>query len=490
MLELTKSRYLSWLQCPKRLWIECNDPGIQPKLSLSQQRIIQQGIDVGKLAWKDFPDGLEITSRDRQQAIADTQTAIDSGIPTIFEASFAWNHLYIKCDILHRTRDNGWELIEVKSATKQKPEYFDDLAIQHYVLQQLGLQVYRISLQTINSKTCTFPDLSNFFTRCDVTDEIEELTTTLATNSQAASSVMQQESCPDTDIGDRCHKPNPCPFQSHCWQHVPQPSIFSIPRLNAKKKAELYGQGILQLSDVPDDYPLSEKQREYVTVSNERAIRIDLDGIAALLTELEYPIHFLDFETINPAIPYFEGLKPYEQYPFQYSCHILHANGTVEHVEFLHTSTTDPRQPLAQSLADCLHPHGAIVAYSASFEKGVMQKLAATVPEVSAPLESAIARLWDQLDIFRNHYQHPDFQGSNSIKRVFPVLCPDRPSYDSLAVRKGDDAQAYWLQTIGLPDSAEKTRMAQELKDYCRLDTQAMVDIHFVLQELVKPTNH
>ncbi|MEL7085118.1 MAG: DUF2779 domain-containing protein [Cyanobacteria bacterium P01_A01_bin.3] len=487
MLELTKSRYLSWLQCPKRLWIECNEPAIQPKQSLAQQRIIQQGIDVGKLAWNDFPGGHTIGSRDLQQALVDTQTAIASGCPAIFEASFAWNHLYIKCDILLRTGSNAWELIEVKSATNAKPEYFDDLAIQTYVLQQVELNVDRISLQTINSKTCAFPDLSNYFNRCDVTDEVKELTNHLDAHSQAALSVMQQGSCPDTDIGDRCRKPNPCPFQSHCWQHVPQPSIFSIPRLNAKKKADLYKQGIVHLQDVPDTYPLSDNQREYVNLVNERAVRIDRDGIAALMAELAYPIHFLDFETINPAIPQFDGLKPYEQYPFQYSCHLLHADGAVEHVEFLHTDTSDPRQPLARSLASHLHSDGAVVAYSASFEKGVMQKLATTFPEFAAPLEAAISRLWDQLDVFRHHYQHPDFQGSNSIKRVFPVLCPERPSYDILTVRKGDDAQAYWLQAIALPESADKARMVQDLKDYCRLDTQAMLDIHYVLQELVTP---
>ena len=489
MLELTKSRYLSWLQCPKRLWIECNDPSIRPELSLAQQRIIEQGNEVGRLAWQEFPNGQLIGSRDRQQAIIDTQAAMASNALAIFEASFGWINLYIKCDILVRQSKNLWELIEVKSATKAKDEYIDDLAFQSYVLQLVGIHLAQISLQTINSKSCVFPELSNFFTRCDVTEEVCDRVGSIADRLQEASNAMQRSSCPDVEIGDRCRKPTPCPFQSHCWQNVPRSSIFTIPRLNAKKKADLYAQGVIHLRDVPDSYPLSNNQREYVNLANTQSIRIDRDGIQALLSQLTYPIHFLDFETINPAIPQFNGLKPYEQYPFQYSCHILNADGSLEHVEFLQTDVSDPRESLARSLVNHLHPEGSIVAYFATFEKGVMRSLASTFPDLAAPLESAIARLWDQLDVFRHYYHHPDFQGSNSIKRVFPVLCPERPNYDILTVRKGDDAQAYWLQMIALPESAEKTRMTKDLKDYCRLDTQAMLDIHYVLQDLINPAN-
>ena len=480
--DLTKSRYLSWLQCPKRLWLEVHQPDLQADLSLAQQRIIQQGTEVGAFARTYFPGGVLIDSSDRQQAIIQTQAAILGDVPYIFEAAFQWESLYIKCDVLERQDSNCWSAIEVKSASKVKPEYLDDLAFQTYVLHNLDVQLRSTELLNVNTKSCFFPDLQNFFIRTDLTDEVTDLLGTMSGQLQQASNTIAQTSCPDIEIGDRCTKPNPCPFKPHCWQAVPEQSIFTIPRLHARKKADLYAQGIVHLQDIPADYPLSDNQRNYVDLVTEDSIQIDRQGIQQLLSELTYPIHFLDFETINPAIPQFEGLKPYESYPFQYSCHILHADGREEWEDFLHTETTDPRESLANTLVTHLNSTGSVVAYSASFEKGVMQRLANRFPHLSNRLESAIDRLWDQLDVFRHYYQHPGFQGSNSIKKVFPVLCPDRPQYDSLTIRKGDDAQACWMQMVISQDAGDKAKLAAELREYCKLDTQAMLEIHRVLQ--------
>ncbi|MGK7906586.1 MAG: DUF2779 domain-containing protein [Synechococcus sp.] len=485
MAELTKSRYLSWLQCPKRLWLEVHQPELQPPLSPSQQRIIDQGSEVGRFAWGYFPGGQLVDSRDRHHAIANTRQMMQAGISFIFEAAFAYQDLYIKCDVLENHRDGSWGLVEVKSATKVKPEHIEDLAFQSYILQKLGFSIRNIDLLRVNGKDCTFPDLSNFFIREPLTEIVLGRLSEFEHQLQLVSRTLAQTNCPDIDIGDRCSKPNPCPFKECCWKHVPDRSIFTIPRLHASKKSDLCAQGILHILDIPTDYPLSNTQKQYVELIRSNQIQIDLPGIVAALSELTYPIHFLDFETINPAIPLLDGLTPYEAYPFQYSCHVLQADGSVDHYEFLHDDTSDPREPLALSLVTHLQPVGSVVAYSASFEKRVLKGLALTFPTLATPLESAIVRLWDQLDIFRQHYHHPGFQGSNSIKRVFPVLCPDRIQYDSLQVQKGDDAQAHWLKMIASTNPADKQQMANALRDYCRLDTQAMVDIHFVLQKLV-----
>ena len=484
--DLTKSRYLSWLQCPKRLWLEVHQPERQAELSLAQQRIIQQGTEVGEFARTYFPGGVLIDSGDRQQAITQTQAAMRADVPYIFEASFQWESLYIQCDVLERQNSGLWSAIEVKSATTIKLEYIDDLAFQTYVLKNLEIQLHSTELLNVNSKSCFFPDLQNFFIRTDLTDEVNDCLGTISSQLQQASSTTVQSSCPDVEIGDRCTKPNPCPFKPHCWQAVPEQSIFTIPRLHARKKADLYAQGIVHLQDIPADYPLSDNQKNYVDLATDNRVLIDLQGIQQLLSELQYPIHFLDFETVNPAIPQFEGLKPYESYPFQYSCHILHADGSEDWLDFLHTETTDPRELLANALVNHLHPTGSVVAYSASFEKGVMQRLADRFPYLADRLESAIARLWDQLDVFRHYYRHPGFQGSNSIKKVFPVLCPNHSQYDSLAIRKGDDAQASWLQVVATQDADEKAELAADLREYCKLDTKAMLEIHRVLQANVE----
>ena len=202
--------------------------------------------------------------------------------------------------------------------------------------------------------------------------------------------------------------------------------------------------------------------------------RIDYKEIDSLLGSLIYPIHFLDFETDNPAIPRFAGMHPFERIPFQFSVHVLEKDGMLIHQEFLHTDNTDPREAIAKSLVTDIRPIGSIVAYNASFEQGVIKELATTVPELSEPLLSFLPRFFDLLIVFRNHYKDPAFLGSNSIKSVLPVLVPEL-SYKDLQVRNGGDAQVTWNEMILEPDPVRKQELAQALREYCQLDTFAMV---------------
>lgn len=135
-------------------------------------------------------------------------------------------------------------------------------------------------------------------------------------------------------------------------------------------------------ADLPPNYDLSANQRAYVdsVFSNQpivdrvaRAFGVTA-RVAASLTELVYPIHFFDFEAQNPAIPRFDGLKPYEQFPFQYSCHTLHEDGQVEHREYLHTDISDPRPALIAALANHIAPTGSVIVYHQSFEASPLRK--------------------------------------------------------------------------------------------------------------------
>ena len=207
---------------------------------------------------------------------------------------------------------------------------------------------------------------------------------------------------------------------------------------------------------------------------------IDNEAIRDPLSELEYPIHFFDFETSNPAVPRFEGLRSYQQFPFQYSCHILQSDGSLTHHEYLHTDTTDTRLPLLESLLNHISDVGSVVVYSASFERRVLEDLAQFFPEHSTALQSIISRLWDQLVIFRDHYKHPGFYGSNSLKAVLPVLVPCL-SYEDLDIQEGNDAQAVWNMMIKTTNEEVRDNMINNLKAYCKMDTLATVKIHKAL---------
>ncbi len=176
-------------------------------------------------------------------------------------------------------------------------------------------------------------------------------------------------------------------------------------------------------------------------------------------------------------------MQPYEQFPFQYSCHVLHENGSIKHREYLHTDSSDPQPALLAALAIDIAPTGSIAVYHQSFEASLLRRLAQNFLEYAAHLESIVDRLWDLEDIFKKHYKHPDFRGSTSIKKVLPTLVPAL-SYKTLTVQRGDHAQTVWEEMILCADQDLKTQAIVDLKDYCHLDTLAMVEIYQVLRKL------
>ena len=262
-----------------------------------------------------------------------TEEAIERGDTCIFEATFISNGVLVKCDILQKDT-NSWKIIEVKASTVNstvkkskivKEEYLHDLAIQKYVLTGYGLSVSKTQLMLINSKECVYPDLSNLFSIEDATDQVDPLINDVHNNVETFKTILAGNDEPQVLIGQQCEKPYPCPFKEYCWRDVPEKSIFTISGLRWNKKNELIEKSIFSLEDLPTDYPLGPKQRAYVNSVLHNEPAIDVDEIQQELANLQYPIHFLDFETDNPPIPKFDGLRPYQQFPFQYSCH---RNGT------------------------------------------------------------------------------------------------------------------------------------------------------------------
>ena len=474
---LTKSKYLSGLQCHKRLWYEKNHPERAESLSKAQHRTFRQGKEVGERARDLFPKGILISAKSPAISAKQTKIAIRDGASCIFEASFIFEDTWVRCDILQKD-GNSWNLIEVKMSTSVKEEYLPDLAVQKYVLTACGISISKTQLMYVNNG-CTYPDLSDLFISEDVTDRVDPLMDSVSSDIEAFKAILDAGNEPDVTIGKRCDDPYPCPFKEHCWEAVPEQSIFTIPRLSWKKKDALIESDIFELSELPEDLSLTDNQQAYVDSVLRGQPEIDTEAIKARLSDLEYPIHFLDFETDNPPIPKFQGLRPYQQFPFQYSCHIWQSDGTVTHHEDLHTDTTDPRLPLVESLLDAISDKGSVVVYT-TYESRVLNSLADFFPEHADRLRSIQDRLWDQAEIFSKHYKHPGFEGRYSLKYVQPVLVPSL-GYDELDVQDGREAQAVWCLMLDSKSEKKKEAMIRDLKAYCTLDTRAMVEIHKVL---------
>lgn len=476
---LTKSKYLNGLQCHKRLWYEDNYPEKGSSRSKAQDRTSRQGKEIGARARALFPEGILIRDRSLLKSTEQTETAIRDGASCIFEASFIFEDIWVRCDILQKDGDS-WNLIEVKMSTSVKKEHLPDLAIQKYVLTGCGIPISKTQLMYVNNE-CMYPDLSDLFITEEATERVESLMDNVYSDIEAFKAILDAGNEPDVRIGKRCDDPYPCPFKAYCWEAVPaEKSIFTIPRLSWQKKDALIKEGIFQMGELPADFSLTDNQQTYVDYVFRGQTEIYTEAVRAQLSDLEYPIHFFDFETDNPPVPKFQGLRPYQHFPFQYSCHTWQSDGTVTHDEYLHTDTNDPRLPLVKSLLDTISDKGSVVVYSASFESQRLEDLAEFLPKYAKPLRSIQSRLWDQLVIFRKYYKHPGFQGSNSLKSVLPVLVPSL-GYDELEVQDGREAQAVWCLMLDSKNEREKEAMIRNLKEYCKLDTRAMVEIHKVL---------
>ena len=477
---LTKTKILYGHQCQKRLWFHCNlSAGERQPLSLSAQRLIQQGREVERHAREKFPNGKTVPI-DSETALAKTQSLMKSGADCLFQAAFAAAGVLVRCDILRKNGDK-WDIVEVKSSTKVKDEHIEDLAVQWHVLESAEIPLASAFLMLVNnSGDFVHPDLSDLIWEADITVAVRESANTIADLRRECEKTLKMKTAPDIQIGKRCSSPQECPFIDECWAHVPKQSFDTIPRLGWAKKEDLIARGKLHAADA--DVKLTENQRRYVEMIQSGRQIIDKERIRARLSALAFPIHFLDFETINPAIPRFEGMRPYEQFPFQFSCHILRdAGGEAEHREHLHLDTRDPRPRLLSELLDCLGEEGSVVVHHRAMEAGVLNGLCGKADQgQETRLRAILERLWDLENVFKDGYLDPNFLGSTSMKNILPVIAPDM-AYDNLGeVQGGNDASAAWDMTIrGERDYTEN------LLEYCKRDTEGMVAIYRHLVNLV-----
>lgn len=483
---LSKSRFCYGLQCLRQLWWRVHEPDA-PELTPSpaQQAVFSRGHLVGELAHRSFP-GAVLVDRPHDavaEKVADTRAALKARAPAVLEASFVEASVFVAIDALERLRV-GHALVEVKSTLSVKEQHVPDVAIQLYVARQAGLDVRRAEVMHLN-RECRAPDLSNLFVREDVTDQAEafqpEILGHLARMQDAIAGPL-----PMLPTGSHCAEPYECPFVGRCWPEVPADHISTLYR-GGKTAQALLTRGVTRIQDVPEGTRLSAPASRQVTSVRSGKTVVE-SGLAGALEALSSPVAYLDFETVMPAVPAWDGCHPYEQVPVQLSCHVVSARGRVTHHAFLPQGPGDPRPAMAEAVVRAVDGAATVVAYNAPFERRCLEHLADAVPRLRKPLEAAARKLVDLLPIVRDHVYHPDFGGSFSIKSVAPALVPGL-SYGMLEVAEGGTAQALLegllLGGEELPP-ANRARLREQLLAYCEQDTRAMVEVVGALQALAR----
>jgi hypothetical protein len=487
MPNLSKSKILAYRQCPKRLWLEIYKPELRD--DSSSEVVFAIGNRVGEVARQVFdPHGngvfIDIGVLGHSEAIRQSATLLSEGSGPVFEAGLTAAGALAYADVMLPDRSDGtlrWRMIEVKSSTSVKDYHRDDIAVQSFIAAEAGVPLASISVAHINRGFTYFGGnrYDGLFEVVELTEEAvdrhEEVRQWLA----LAHEIADQPEEPAIETGDHCHNPFTCGFCDYCnrdktWPEFP---LGSLPRLHPKRRAAIEENGIDDLREAPDEL-LNAIQQRVKECSVTGLPYFDAEGAAAALGIYGYPAYFLDFETIAFAVPTWEGTRPYQQIPFQFSLHIVQSDGNMQHVGFLDLSGRDPSQACAVDLIRLCGTQGPVFAYNAGFEARVIRELAERFPDLAPHLHAIASRLVDLLPIARNHYYHPSQHGSWSIKAVLPALCPDL-SYDTLdGVQDGNMAQTAYQEAIAPETTGErKAQIKEQLHEYCKLDTLAMVRI-------------
>lgn len=484
MRSLSKSKLLAFRQCPKRLWLEIHRPELREDSDATQVSF-QVGYEVGDIARRVYdPEGLgALIDAQREgfdRAFKRSAELLNSSQP-IFEAGFSAGGALAFADVMLPEQQDGrqvWRMVEVKSSTSVKDYHRDDVAVQAFVARSAGVALQSISLAHIDS-SWTYPggaDYRGLLKENDLTAEAFSRTEEVKSWIADARLVIASPLEPAIETGSHCDIPYACGFYDYCSRNEPKPEypVCWLPYIGVKAK-ELAKQGVIDLRNVPDEM-LNDRQQRVKAHTLSGTVFFDAAGAAADLAVHSLPAYFLDFETIQFAVPIWKGTRPYQQNTFQFSLHVLSSSGQLDHTEFLDISGNDPSEAFARSLIAACGQSGPVYVYNAGFETARVSELAIRFPHLANELLAINARVVDLLPIARERYYHPSQQGSWSIKKVLPAAVPEL-RYDALdGVQDGGMAMEAFLEAIHPDTSAErKSQLEQQLLAYCKLDTYAMV---------------
>ena len=499
---LSKSRYTSFLACPRLGYLRAYPARFGSLCSEdpARQSLFDTGTMVGELAREYYPGGLLITADHLHipQAVRQTKEALAAGHNVLYEAAFEHQGILVRIDILRRLADGSFELTEVKSGTRVDPvKHVPDVAVQLFVAELAGLNVSRASLMHLDRDYLHQggPDypVHKLFVSEDVTQAARHhIATLLPVALRDIATWLRSDEPPFVNLRNSCRD---CEYYvSYCRPRGPE---FPVGELGPATQAI----ALLEAAGVTDLCELSPESIEYarlaglLRVSNlgprtvrmleairEGELRAD-PGAAETLRGLPLPLHFLDFESWNPALPVFPGTRPYEQVPFQWSDHRLSADDVWDHAAYLAEGPEDPRAGLAIALVRRFADEGAVLAYHAPFERDRLRDLACLLPRLEGPLLGIAARLVDLKTIVADHVYHPGFHGSFSLKAVLPSLVPGC-GYDGLAIKDGGSAALAYQRLRLLSPGPERDQLRADMLAYCAQDTSGMVEIYTMLREL------
>jgi predicted RecB family nuclease len=485
---LTKTGYLDFLRCPKRLWLKTYANEFRTPNGPAAQARLETGEEVGTAARSLFPRGVLVEGHDWGEALTQTADAMrNPRVQAVFEAAFEHRGIRIRVDVLERLDGNSWGLREVKTSTGIKHEHLNDIAIQYFVLRECRIRVPSVELIHVDGSYKCGPGEASWerlFSRRDLTDEIHRAMPEVPNRTAEAIRLLQAQSEPQVRPAHQCTNPYDCEFKAHCTRDKPLDWIRYLPGLTRKEYQELSVLRYERIKDIPEKYRRSEARAlQRRAIDEGRPVCTDQLGEA--LSGFGPPAVYLDIETMSPAIPLYEGTHPYDVIPFQWSLHEVDSSGSISHRGFLAEGRSDPRREFCETLIEVLRGREEPVVVYSSYEKRQLFALGRDLADLEPELDRIRGKILDLYEVVRSHVYHPEFRGSFSLKTVGPVLVPGL-SYDDLAeIGGGQDAAGAFLRIAQRRTTGnEEALLRAALLDYCARDTRALFLLHRALRAL------
>lgn len=486
---ISKSQYVKGLQCPKALWLYRHRKDLVPEITPEKQALFDTGHEIGELAMQYFGEGIEVKNEywDVQGAVETTQQYIKEGHDLIFEATAIHpvDGGYSRIDILKRVEGSDeWDLIEVKSSTSVKDYHIDDMSFQYHVFYGAGFKIRKCFMMVINNEYVRNGDidLQQLLRLEEISEYVLSKQGEVEDVSGQLGYVLERKEEPEISIGARCFKPFECDYKPYCWAHAPEYSVYDIfQKPKAEEISNRYG---LDIKSLPDHVHPGGAKAVDVESYLSGDIIVDHDNISNFLDQIQYPLYFLDYETLQAAIPLFDGTRPFQQVPFQFSVHVQeNPESKLRHHEYLHKERTDPRLAFAEKLIELCGNDGTVLVYNQAFEIARNNELTRDFPDLGNAIQAINARVLDLLVPFKKRWlYHPNQKSSASIKAVLPTFTD--LTYEDLEISHGGEAMLQYVSFM--KDQINESDLPDlwcNLTEYCKQDTYAMVVLLDVLRK-------
>lgn len=485
-MQLTKTDFIQYLNCPESLWLLKNKPNEYPKgeFSLFLEKLIKEGYEIEEYAKLLFTNGVDLPENNSPNY---TQQQLNSNSNIFFQPSFLTSKdVFARIDVLEKLPDDTYHIYEIKSASSIKKGKLEDVCFQKYVLQECGYSVSKVSIIHLNKDYVKqgIINTDELLEVVDVTEQIENLYSSVVNDIHAASNFINKEAINENKCSSRYKtRTNHCDSFKYFNKDIPEFSIYEIARISAKKIGQLVDNNQLGILDIPQDFKLSEIQQAQVESVRKELVLVNKPSIQKTLNGLRFPLHFIDYETFPTAVPKLDNMSPHNHLVFQVSIHSMQENGELTHFEWLGSKLEQPVEML-EKMQSFTGSTGTFISWNAPFEVSRNKDMIVWIPQFKDYLNYMNTHMFDLMNIFKTDYVDYRFHGSTSIKKVLPVLCPQF-SYSDLEVQDGTMALDTWGRMVSDPnfnEDLEQTR--KNLLAYCKLDTLAMVEIYKVLKEL------